>query len=238
MHPVLAANPTWAEYERKRQRLAEQRQAQVAHDFAARRPYEEAVVAHRAAVAEAVEKGEAPPVAPAPPDLRHLGDAAAPLHSQVEAHRERRDEVLAAAATDLLNALEDRERAGNARLGQMVPDLRELHAERVADLALVAQVIGAVDRQAGETRHPSRAERVPRDLTVEALLAAAESGTSVLAPAGTTDLPCRRVLLDDGQDDGVRQVRPRSLGMVSGGTFGGVHPTDWPTTQRLPPGRV
>jgi hypothetical protein len=234
-HEVLLANETWAQYEADGRALAEKRAALVRHEFEARRPYEEAVVAHKAAVAEAVESGEMPPPAPQPPDLRHLDSAKALLRTQEEAHRERKDAVLAEIATDVLNALGDRERVDNAEAAQIAPRLRRLVTRRSADLSLVALVIGAVDREAGLSTHPSRAERVPRSIAVEALLAAAEADVSVLEPVPMLGPPAGRVLPDDGRGDGIPHAPPQRLGMSRG--FGG-DLSDWPTVQHLPPGRV
>lgn len=237
-HDVLRANEVWAAYEAEGEALKEKRAALVRHEFEVRRPYEEAVVAWKAAIREAVDSGEKPPEAPEPPQerLRSLDTAKAILRTQEDAHRERRDAVLADIATDVLNALGDRERVDNAEAAEIAPRLRRLVTRRTADLGLVAQLIGAVDREAGLSVHPSRAERVPRSIGLEALLAAAEADVSVLEPVPMAGVPAGRVLPDDGSDDGVRQVQPRRLGM-SGRSFGG-DLSSWPREHRLPPGRV
>ncbi len=234
-HDVLRANETWAAYEAASEALREKRAALVRHIFDAKAPHEQAKVEHAAAVASAVESGDAPPPAPEEPDLRAYTQAEALLRMQEEAHRERKDSVLAEIATDVLNALEDREHVDNVEAVAIAPRLRRLVTRRSADLALVAQVIGAVDREAGLSTHPSRAERVPRSIGVEALLAAAEADVSVLEPVPMLGPSAGRVLPDDGRDDGIRRAPPQRLGMSRG--FGG-DLSDWPRVQTLPPGRV
>ncbi len=235
MHEVLKANPAWSAYEAQGQALAEKRDALVRHVFDAKAPHERAVIEHKAAVADAVESGEVPPLAPDPPDLRHLDEADALLRIQMEAHAARRVEVLAEAADDLLTALRDREGVDNAGLAMLAPEVHRFRARRVADLALYAQIVGAQDKHAGLSVHPSRQERVPREVTTDALLNAAEADVSLLGstPVGGAD---RRVMLDDGSDDSIRQIAPRRLGLSSR-SFGG-DISSWPREQRLPPGRV
>lgn len=233
---VLQANPVWAAWAAERVALQEKRAALVRHTFDARAPYEQAVAEHRAAVAAAVDAGEVPPVSPEVPDLRHLNDAAAMLRTKEAAHQACKDEVLAEAAEDVLLALRDRESADNARLAMLAPEVHRLRARRVADLDLYAQVIGAQDRHAGLTVHPSRQERVSRDVTTDALLNAAEADVSLLAPVPMTGVPAGRVVPDDGRDESARNRPPQLLGMTGRG-FGGANAT-WPRESRLPPGRV
>jgi hypothetical protein len=141
---------------------------------------------------------------------------------------------MAEAADDLLTALRDREGVDNAALAMLAPEVHRLHARRVADLALYAQIVGAQDKHAGLSVHPSRQERVPREVTTDALLNAAEADVSLL---GSTPMSGgRRVMLDDGSDDSIREIGPRRLGMSSR-SFGG-DISSWPRVQRLPPGRV
>lgn len=233
-HDVLKANPVWSAYEADGEALKAKRAALAQHALDVKQPHEQAVRDHRAAVAAAVDAGEVPPMAPEPPDLRHLADAAALLQMQEEAHRGRKSAVLAEVSEDVLQGLRDRESARQARLAMLAPEVHRLRTETVADLALFAQVLGAVDREAGLSVHPSRQERVSREVSTDGLLNAAEAGVSLLQPAPIGEVT-GRVMRDDGSDDGVRQQGRRPLGMSSG-TFGNVD--RWPREQRLPPGRV
>lgn len=234
-HDVLRANEVWSAYEAEREVLKEKRAALARHTLDVKQPHEQAVRDHRAAVAAALDAGDPPPLAPEEPDLRHLAEADALLRIQEEMHAARRHEALAEAADDLLTALRDREGADNARLAMLAPEVHRLRARRVADLALYAQIVGAQDKHAGLSVHPSRQERVPRDVTTDGLLNAAEADVSLLGstPMGGSD---RRVMLDDGSDDSIRQIGPRRLGMSSR-SFGG-DISSWPRVHRLPPGRV
>ncbi len=235
-HDVLQANAAWAAWAAERVALQEKRAALARHTLDARAPYEQAVAEHKAAIAAAVDSGEPPPVSPEVPDLRHLDDAFAMLRMQEEAHQDRRVEVLAGAADDVLLALRDRESADNARLAALAPEVHRLRARRVADLDLYAEVIGAADRHAGMTVHPSRQERVSRDVSIEALLNAAEAGVSLLAPVPMAGVPASRVVPDDGRAESAESRPPQLLGMTGRG-FGGAT-AHWPRETRLPPGRV
>ncbi len=155
---------------------------------------------------------------------------------QEEAHRDRRVEALADAADDVLLALRDRESADNARLAMLAPEVHRLRARRLPDLALYAQLIGAQDRHAGLTVHPSRQERVSRYVSIEALLNAAEADVSLLALVPLAGVPGSRVVPDDGRDESARNRPPQVLGMTGRGFSGST--AHWPRVTRLPPGRV
>lgn len=234
-HDVLRANPVWSAYEAEGEALKQKRAALAQHTLDVRQPHEQALREHRAAVVAAADAGEVPPLPPPEPDLRQYAEAAAHLQMQEEAYRDRKGAVLAEVAQDVLQGLRDRESARQARLAMLAPEVHRLRAETIADLALFAQVLGAVDREAGLSIHPSRQERVARDVTTDALLNAAEAGMTLLEPAPIGEVT-GRVLRDDGTDDGVRQIAPRRLGMTSR-SFGG-DISSWPREQRLPPGRV
>jgi hypothetical protein len=234
-HPVLAANEAYAEWEAAGQALREKRAALVRHVLDTRRPYDESVTAHKAAVAAAVEIGDVPPLAPEPPPLDHLAEAEAMVRSLEEAHRGRRTEVLVAAAEDLQTALRDRESVRNARMAALAPEIRAARAQAVADFGLLGSILGAQDRAAGLSVHPSRGERIPTTVSTEALLDAAEADVSMLAPIPVAAVASGRVLIDDGTDDRIPQIEPRRLGMSR--SFGNTT-AGWPTYSALPPGRV
>lgn len=219
-HCVLEANEVWSAYERAGEVLKERRLTLARHRADLTAPYEAAVAQHKADVAQAVEEGTMPPPVPESPDLRHVGEAEALVLDREMVHRERRDSVLAEISGDVQSALLDRESASNARLRQVAPEVRRLLSQRVEDLSLYAQVIGAEDRELGLAVHPSRFERVVTDVTVDSLLTGAEADASMFR---LSDLPrpiSRVVQRDDGRDDGIRQVQPKRLGL-SGRGFGG-----------------
>lgn len=211
-HPVLAANPVWTEYERQGEVLRERRLALARHRLALTEPYDAAVQVHKEAVRAAVDAGQVPPVAPDPPPLRHIAEADALHVQEVQDHRARRDSVLAEIAGAVLEALADRERAGNARLAQISPEVRRLLAQRREDLTLYAMVLGAQDRDAGLAVHPSRADRVDRRPTVEALLSAAEADVTLFRIGEIPRPSGSKVVIDRGQDE--PKARPHSLGMT------------------------
>jgi len=219
-HDVLKANEVWSAYESAGEVLKEKRLALARHRADLIAPYEAAVAQHKADVVQAVEAGTMPPPVPELPDLRHVAEAEALVLAKERAHRERRDAVLGEISGDVQSALLDRESASNARLAQVAPEVRRLLAQRVADLSLFAQVLGAEDRELGLAVHPSRFERVATDVTVDSLLSGAEADASMFR---LSDLPrpiSHVVQRDDGRDDGIRQIQPKRLGL-SGRGFGG-----------------
>lgn len=136
---------------------------------------------------------------PVEPDTRHLADARRLLEAEEQRHRSRRAEVLAAAADDLLQGLADQKRADNAELAMLAPKVRRLMERRNEGLRLVADVLGAVATVAGSPVHPSRAQRVRRDVDVQTLLDAAEADMTLLDREPIPVVPNRqpRIMRED-----------------------------------------
>lgn len=225
IHDVLKANKVWAEYEAEGAALQSKRASLAKHELAVLRPYREASAAYPGLVQKALDSGDPPPPRPTEPDTEHLGDARRLLEGQEQAHRTRKDGVLAAASEDLLAGLHDRERADNAELATLAPKVRRLLARRREDLRLAADVYGAVDRRSGQVAHPSRSQRVRRDLDTDRLLAAAEADVTLLDPEPVMVAPNRqpRIMADDGNGwmARMRQSGGEAVGYTVGGRFGG-----------------
>jgi hypothetical protein len=226
-HPVLLANDSWEEYEAEGARLQEKRASLADHELAAWRPFHEAMAEHPALLEQALESGESPPLRPPVPDTAHLADARRLLEHQEQEHRARRDQVLTAAAEDLLAGLHDRERADNAHGSVLAPQVRALVARRKEDRRLAADVYAAVDRTAGVNVRPSRSDRVPRDLDAGTLLDAAEADRTLLEPDQLLLPREPKILPDFDHRDGWTlrageraAAADQGVGFVNGGRFG------------------
>lgn len=186
-HDVLRASDAWSAWEAERVDLAARRERlaeQIAEVNAAEA---KAIADHAAKVAGATRGGKSIPKPPVPAERAHLDHALSVQTADEMAHRARRDQVFAEAASGgAMDALTARERDRQARLTDLAPIVAEIVAEAHADARLCRDLVAALDRWSGRTVRPPRSDRIDPHPDLSTLLAAALNSASLLVPQPLT----------------------------------------------------
>jgi len=171
-----------AAWHEERDRLREQDAALKAQSAEIQAADDAALAAWKQARDEAVATGEPIPPRPIPLDRSHVNDAWASVRNRMRFHAEEKAQAVAADADAVEEAVKAQEVERQAEIAAMAAQIRRWLSEAAEASAVMREVARAIDKAAGISQHPSRADRIPGKPDLDMLLDAAVAGRSLLDP--------------------------------------------------------